>query len=138
MAMLASEVRPKGPSTGVAVLNELAGRLDVGCTKVEHEERFHGRGQAPVHKLAQTELVALHRLPGNILPARSAFTRPDAVAPVVRRYKVPARVAHDAHAQLPDQVNDVSAETIDVARGVTRVVDAAIDRPAQVLDERPA
>ena len=80
MAMLASEVRPKGPSTGVAVLNELAGRLDVGCTKVEHEERFHGRGQAPVHKLAQTELVALHRLPGNILPARSAFTRPDAVA----------------------------------------------------------
>ena len=61
---------------------------------------------------------------------------PHAVAPVVSRDEVAAGVAHDGHPEGADLLQDVAAEAIGVGELGARLVDAAVDRPAQVLEER--
>ena len=61
---------------------------------------------------------------------------PDPVEPVVSRDEVPAGIANDGHAHLPDLVDDVLAEAVRVGEGIAGVVDARIDGAAQVLEKR--
>jgi hypothetical protein len=82
-----------------------------------------------------TEGVRLRREPG-IVEARRAFGyRADTVFPIVARHEVAAGIAHDRGAKLADQRHDILAEAFAVGSRVARFEYAAINTPAQVLDE---
>ena len=75
--------------------------------------------------------------PGEVEPSRTLLAGAHAVLPAVARDEVAARVAHDAHPQVAGQVEDVLPEALGVGRGVVGLVDAGVDAPSHVLDERP-
>ena len=79
-------------------------------------------------------LVSTAARPGR--GVRAARAGPDAVLPAVAGDEVAAGVAHDGHAQLARQLEDVAAEAVLVGRRVAGLVDARVDAPAHVLDER--
>ena len=83
----------------------------------------------------QAHFVGLCRPPGQVQPARAALSGANGILPVEAGHKVAARIAHDGHIQLADQVDHVTAEAVRVCSGMTRLIDAAVHSAAQVLDE---
>ena len=63
------------------------------------------------------------------------LARADAVAPVVAGEEVAAGVAHERHAQLANELEHVAAEALVVGRRVPGLVEARVDRAAEVFDE---
>ena len=66
---------------------------------------------------------------------RAVLDRADAVPPAVAGHEVAARVADVGVAQSPGRLEHVRAQAVGVRQRRARLVDAAVDAPAQVLDE---
>ena len=64
----------------------------------------------------------------------SAFN-PDSVLPIVGRNKVAARVAQQRGCEFADERGHILTESIGVGGRMTRLEDARINTPAQVLNE---
>ena len=62
--------------------------------------------------------------------------RADAVEPVVAGDEVAARIADDRHAEFLDLAHDVRAEALRVGQRRAGLVDAGVDRAAEMLEER--
>jgi hypothetical protein len=81
-------------------------------------------------------MVCLDRVPGAIEHHGPLRFRSDAVEPVVAGDEVAARIANDRHAEILDLARDVGAESFPIGESGSRLVDAGVDRPAEVLEER--
>jgi len=125
----------RGPAGMVAVLQDVHGLLDAAGAEVERVHRFHTGSVGPRGELVQPEPVGLHAVPGGIEPYRPVV--PDTVLPAVAGHEVPAGVADDGRAKLPDQVEDVPAVAALVRGRVARLVDPGVHGTAHVFDERP-
>jgi hypothetical protein len=89
----------------------------------------------PVDKLVRAERVGLGRFPGEIETPWPLGDRTDAILPVVTRDEIAARIAQNRRIQLPDELEHVLPESAGIGLAVTRLVQAAVDAAAQVLDE---
>ena len=92
---------------------------------------------APVDELVGAELIRLERVPRAIEHRRPLRLRADAVEPVVAGDEVAARIADDRHAELLHLARDVGAESFGIGEARAGLVDAGVDRAAQVLEKRP-
>ena len=59
----------------------------------------------------------------------------DAVLPIEAGNKISARIAHYRYTQLAHHVDHVLTEALCVCRRVLRLIDAAVNRAAKMLDE---
>ena len=131
-----AQVRQVGPARVVGVLQQVQRLLKAPGAEVDRHHRLHARGSGPRHELVETERVALDGPPRRVQSGRPVRERADAVLPPVTGHEVAARVAHDRHAELAHQVQDVAAEPRRIDGRVPWLVDARVDAPAHVLDER--
>src|SRR4029079_14672748 len=119
----------------IAVFDEVACRLRIASAEVDRQYRLDADEPCPSHELVRGDEVGLDRVPREVTPLRALVARPDAVLPVVTRHEVAARVTDGRHPEPSNQVDDVVAPAIGIRGRVPRLVDAAIDRPAHMLDE---
>src|SRR6202035_3008083 len=87
-------------------------------------------------ELVQADLVRLERVPGEVAAHGARLSRADRVLPPEARDEVAARVADGRAAEFPDELDDVHPETVLVRGRVPRLVQAGVDAPAKVLNER--
>src|SRR5206468_7090557 len=135
VAVRAPQVAPLRALVDVAVLDVGDGVLRAAGAEVEAQERLGADEPAPSDELVGAELVRLERVPGPIQDGGTLVLGTDAVEPVVAGDEVAARIPHDRHAELADLLRDVLAEAVRVRERRARLVDAGVDRSAQVLEE---
>ena len=119
----------------VAVLEELSGFLGPGRAQVDRHHWFGPDLLAPRHELVGAELVRLDRPPREVGAPGPLVAGPDAVAPVVVRHEVPARVANHRHAQWSERVDHVAPEASRIAQRAVGIEHALVDGPTHVLQE---
>jgi hypothetical protein len=76
-------------------------------------------------------------VPGQIQAGGPGFHRADAVLPSIAGHEITARIPNKRDAELVHQLEHVAPEAVLVGKRMVGLVDAAVDAPAQVLDERP-
>ena len=128
----ASPVRVAGP---VAVLDPGQRLVQGPGAHVQAQHRLHPRRRAPGHELVGPEPVGLLAAPGQLGAAGPLIRRADPVGPVVPGDEVPAWPADMPQAQVADRPEHVGAESPRVRQGRPLLEHAAVDAPAEVLDE---
>ena len=126
-------VAEPGPAGMVGVLHDVPGVLRPPGPQVD---RVHDPGirlPGPVREFMQAHLVGLRGEPGQVQPAGPV--RAHAVLPVEAGHEVAPGIPHHRNAQPPDHFQHVPAKALLVRQGMPRLIDAAVDGPAQVLDE---
>jgi hypothetical protein len=88
-------------------------------------------------KFVGSELVGLQSHPGQVLADRALFRRPYPVFPIITGNKITTGVTDDGNVKFPDQAEYVFAESPFIGFRVSWLVNAAVDRPAKMLDKRP-
>src|SRR5271165_2682653 len=119
----------------VAVLDEIGGVLRPARAEVDDEHRLDAGKAAPVDELVRAERVGFGRRPGVAQPFRPLLDGTDAVFPIVGRDEVPAGVAYDRDAELPDEVEHVATKPLLICGRVAGLEHAPIDGAAQMFDE---
>ena len=119
----------------VAVFEPVARLAQVAVAAVDDEEGLGIQQAAEADELVRAEVVAVHRVPGEVEARRALLDGADAVAPAVARDEVAAGVAHDRHALTAQGVDHVAAQALVVAQRRAGVMDAAVDAAVHVLGE---
>src|SRR5688572_24845537 len=119
----------------IAVLHEVPGGVDAARSEIDGEIDLNPGPFGPGHKLVRADLVGLGGHPCRVEPPGTLRNRSDAILPSVAGDEVAARIANDADAELAHQVQHIPAETGFIGRRMPRLVDTAVDGPAQMLDE---
>ena len=119
----------------VAVLHQRPRLVGPAAAEVDRHHRCPSHSLRQRHELVGSEHVRLAARPGPVEPARPQLARTDAVAPVVARNEVAARIAHGGEAQCGECVENVGAKTLRVGVAAGRVEDAFINGPPHVLEE---
>ena len=135
-AVGAAAVAELGATGKVAVFDEVARLGDAARAEIDGEHALRSGAARPFLKFVYADLVGLYRAPCEIEPPRAQLTRAGPVLPVVAGDEVAARIAHDVDAELLYHAEHVAAKAHIVRGRVSRLVDAAVDGPAEVLDER--
>ena len=131
-----AQVRQRGAGGVVGVLEQVEGGQDAPGAQV-HGQHQLGAGQLqPPGELVKADLVRLERAPREVAAHRARLPRADRVLPPEARDEVAARVPYGRAAELPDELDDVHAESVLVRGRVPGLVEPGIDAPAEVLDER--
>ena len=130
------QIAPVAAAGMVAVLDEIARLVDAAGAQVDRQVDLGPGALGPGGELVGADLVRLGRHPGQIEAPRPLRHRPHAVPPVVAGDEIAAGIADEGHAQLAHQFQHVPAKPHLVRGRMPRLVDAAVDRPAQMLDER--
>jgi hypothetical protein len=120
----------------VGVLQQVQRLLDAAGPEVEGEHRFDVRLAGPAHELVEPEGVGLDAVPGEVEPGGPGLHRPNAILPPVAGHEVAARIADQGDAEIANQLEHVAPEPVVVGRRMIGLVDAGVDTPAHVLDER--
>ena len=136
VAVRSPELAPPRAPIEVAVLDVGDRRFDRAGAEVHAEQRLGAHQAAPLDELVGAELVRLDRVPGAIEHHGPLRFRTDAVEPVVAGDEIAARIANDRHAEILDLARDVGAESFPIGEPGSGLVDAGVDRPAEVLEER--
>jgi hypothetical protein len=121
----------------VAILHEPARLVDPRGAQVEGQVHLGPGPPGPGGELVGADRIRLGRRPSQIEPPRPRRDRPHPIPPVVPGDKVAAGIADERHAQLAHQIEDIPAKPLLVGGRVLGFVDAAVNAPAQMLDERP-
>jgi hypothetical protein len=111
-------------------------RVAAARCEVDGEHRLDACAPAPLDELVGAERVRLGRVPGEVEAARTPLARADAVFPVVAGDEVAAGIAHHRRRQLADEIEHVAAKAARVCARMAGLVEAAVDRAPDVLDER--
>ena len=119
----------------VGVLHQVAGLLEPAGAEVDRHHDLGADALGPVDELVQTELVGLHRVPGEVEPGRPIGPGADAVLPAVVGDEVAAGVADHGRADLVGEGRHVAAEAPLVGGRVAGLVDSGVDAATHVLDE---
>ena len=134
-AVFDPQVGPVAAALVVGVLDDVAGRVRAAGAEVHRVHDGGVRRLRPVAELMQANLVGLGGEPGQVQALRPLVPRADGILPVEAGDEVAAGIADDRNAELPDHFNDVAAEAVLIRGGMGGLIDAAVDRAAQVLDE---
>src|SRR6185503_18437029 len=118
------------------MLQQLECRPDVSQAEIHREHRLDTRHPTPGEELVSPELVGLDAPPGEVEPPWPGLPGADAVAPVVARDEVAARVPDQGHAELADELQDVRPEPLGRRTRVLGLVQTAVDAAPEVFDER--
>lgn len=83
------------------------------------------------------DFVGLRGKPGQIQPLGALLPGANAVLPVEAGYEIAAGIAHQRDAQLAHQLDNILAKTLLIRLGMTRLIDAAVHRPARCSMKEP-
>ena len=120
----------------IAVFQNVHRFLDTPGTQVNRHHDFGICLFGPVGEFVQTELIAFHHVPGQIQPLGPVFFGAHSVFPPVAGDKVAAGIANHGHPKFLDHLQRVLPEALLVGQGAAGLIDAAVDSPTQMLDER--
>src|SRR5690606_18679262 len=104
--------------------------------EVDREHEVGAELLDPGRELVKSDFVGLGRVPREITSHGSRLTGTHAVLPLETRDEVATRVADAVEVQLLRDSEHVTAEPLLVRGRVVGLVDPAVDRAADVLDER--
>ena len=135
-AMLNAHIAERGAAGVVAVLGEITCLLRRAGTEVHGDHRLDAGFFAPARKLINAKLVGLFTYPGVVEAHRAIFLRADAVAPVKAGDIIAAGVAHRGDVQPFDEIDHVLTKPVLIRERVLRLIDAGVDRAAQMFNER--
>ena len=135
-AVRLAQVAPVAAGRPVDVFDEVARFVEAARAEIDREHHFRAGRVAPLGELVHADRVRLGRVPGEVEPRRALLARPDPVLPVVGGHEIAAGIAHDRDLELADQVDDVAPHAVGVGGRVIRLVDAGVDRAAEVLEKR--
>ena len=121
----------------IGVFDDIPGRIRTTGAEIYGIHEFGFGFFRPIAELMQAYFIGFRSEPGQIQPLRPLIPGADGILPVEAGHKVAARIAHHRNVQLPHHVDHVPAETVFVRRGMIRFIDAAVHRPAEVLDKGP-
>src|SRR5438270_414313 len=120
----------------IAVLDEVSGLIDATGSEIDRHHGVDAGLLCPGREFVGSELIRLGREPGEVELARPGFLRTDAVFPVVARDEVPARISNRRGAQLTHELEHIRPKAARVRHRVTGLIDAAVNRTPEMLDER--
>ena len=119
----------------VAVLDELGRLLRRPGAEVDGQHRLGIDEAAPLDELVRAEGVRLDGPPREVCASRPFVPGADPVTPVVVADEVPARIPDHRHAQAAERVRHIGTHPARIRVRTLRVVDAAVDRTAEVFQE---
>ena len=120
----------------VAILVEFPGFDRAARPEVHRDHRLDSGRPAPVDKFVGPERVRLSGHPRELPSFRAFLERPHSIFPLVPGDEIAARIPHDCHAEFPDEFEHIATESVLVSRRMAGLVDAAVNRPSEMLDER--
>src|SRR5580700_4409861 len=135
-SILAPQFAPARALVQIAVFHQGSRLLRGSRAQIQTQQRFCPRQTAPGEKLVRSKLVRVHRIPRFVQYRRTICSRADAVEPVVSGYKISAGIANDGNAEFTDFFENILAKAVGVREFGLRVVDAFVDGPAEVFEER--
>jgi hypothetical protein len=130
-----AQVAPVAAGRAVDVFDEVARLVEAARAEIDREHHLRADRRAPVGELVHADGVRFGRVPGEVEAGRALVARADAVLPIVGRDEVAARIAHDGTVQRLDEFDHVAAHAVGVGGRVTGLVDAGVDRAAEVLEK---
>jgi hypothetical protein len=135
VAVLLAQVSPVGAGRTVDVFDEIARLIEAARAEIDGEHRLGADGFAPVVELVDAHSIGVGCMPGKIEPGRALLARTDAILPIVGRDEVSARIADVRNLEIAHELDDVAAHAVLIGSGVAGLVDARIDRAAEMLEE---
>ena len=120
----------------VGILHDIPGRVRAPGAEIHGIHDLGVGFFGPVAEFMKADLVGLGGEPGKIQALRPLVTRADGVLPVEAGNEVAAGITDDGNAELPDHVDDILPESVLIRGGMAGLIDAAVHRAAQVLNER--
>ena len=134
-AVLLAQVAPVAAAGMVAVFEHRQGFGEALGAEVDREHRLGAGLAAPADELVGADLVVLRRAPGEIEPHRPLLARANTVFPIVVGDEVAAGITHQRRLQIAHEAEHVAPESIRVGRLVAGLVDAAVDRAAEMFEK---
>ena len=128
-----AEIAPAGM---VGVFDDVAGGVLVARAEVDGIHDLRADLAGPLRELVQAHFVGLRGEPGKVQPPRPLFPGADAVLPVEAGDEIAAGIAYDRYAQALHKLDHIPAETKAVRQRMLRLINAAVDRAAKMLDKR--
>ncbi|EGE61069.1 hypothetical protein RHECNPAF_1260048 [Rhizobium etli CNPAF512] len=135
-AVLAAQIRPIGAAGMIAIFQEVAGGIETAGAEIDGEHRLGIGLLAPVDEFVDADLVGFTGAPGKVEANRALRTRADAIFPIVSRDEVAAGVTAVGRVELADELEHVAAKSVLVGCGMSGLIDAAVDRSAEMLEKR--
>jgi hypothetical protein len=135
-AVLLAHVAPRASRGAVDVFDEVARLVEPARAEVDREHHFRPRGVAPIGKFVDADGVRFGGVPGEVEPRRPLRARAHAVFPIVGGDEVAAWIANDRDFELLDERDHVLAHAVGVGGLVAGLVNAGVNRPSEVLEER--
>ena len=134
-AVLNAQVAPVAAGGMIGIFHHVPGGVRAPGAQIDGVHDLRIGFFRPIHKFVQTYLVGLCGEPCQIQTLRALLAGAHAVLPVKAGDKIATRIANHRHAQLPDHIDHVPAEAVFVRRRMSRLVNAAVHSPAQMLDK---
>ena len=135
VAVLLAQVAPVAAGRAVDVFDEIARLVEPARAEVDREHHLGADGVAPVGEFVHADGVGVRRVPGEVEPRRPLFARADAVFPIIGGNEIAAGIAHDRNLEVAHELGDVAAHAVRVGGRMTGLVDAGVDRAAEMLEE---
>ena len=125
-----------GAGRMVAVLQQIASRINTPGTQVHCHHHVRVGLFSPRGKLIDAHQVGFGAAPSKLQPPGTLCHRPYAVLPVKIGHKVSARIPHNGHTDLANQIQHILAEPFLIRRGMSRLVNTAVNSPSQMFQKR--
>lgn len=133
--VLAAEIAPVAATRMIAVFEHGEGLGKALRPEVHREHRCRARLPAPSDEFVCPDGIGLRRPPSIVEPHRPLRAGSYSVDPVVVGDEVPARIADERQLQIANKLKDIAAEPLLIGRGMSRLVDAAVDCAAKMFEE---
>ncbi len=124
-----SKVAPVCAARMVAVFDEISRLVGSSCAEIDGHQRLCFGFAAPVYEFVRAEFVCFGGVPREFKALRPVFQGTYAVLPIVSGNEISSGITHDGNVNLFYQVYDVAAKAASVCARMTRLEDAAVNRP---------
>ena len=124
-----------GAAGMVAIFQQIAGICHTSGTQIHCHHDLCIHLLRPMVEFLQSEGIRLQRSPRQIQSGRTLIHRAYTVLPEKVGYEVTTGITDQGNLQFSDQLYHVLSVTVFVRRGMSRLVDTAVHRPAQMLNK---
>ena len=136
ITILNPQITPVSAGRKIAVLHQIPGGVRSPGSQIYRHHHIRACPAAPFTEFIRAHLVVFHGKPGEFRTLRPFILRPDSVLPIVSGNKITARITYNRHLQFPGQFNDIPAESAVVCKRMAGIINASVNRSADMLDER--
>ena len=130
-----AQITVLGAAGEIAVFHQIPGILHTPCAQIHGHHNLGAGPAGPFLELVNAHLVGFDGGPGLLHPTGPVFLGTGAVLPVVAGNKIAPGVADHGNPELAHQLQHIRAEAHIIGCRVLRVIDPAVHRPAQMLQE---